>query len=138
MKTNRSNVIIIMNCIVISPPSNNENKLFTKNRRQSTLHRWWYIQAVSNPLNKQRCEVCLVLYRYNDLSFITGRDHLNKLRKEPLVEADLAVGSAHNNLMDMRKKYDDMKKQCLNKETTIFQLKVILCQFVGREIKVWA
>jgi hypothetical protein len=53
-----------------------------------------------------------------------------------LVEADLAVGSAHNNLMDMRKKYDDMKKQCLNKETTIFQLKVILTRSLGRKIKV--
>ena len=52
------------------------------------------------------------------------------------MEADLAVGSAHNNLMDVRKKYDDMKKQCLNKETTIFNLKVIFCQSLGGKIKV--
>ena len=138
MKTNRSNVIIIMNYIVIPSSSNNENKLVAENPWQSTLHRRWHIQTLGNPLNKQRREVYQILYRYNDLSFITGRDHLNKLRKEPLVEADLAVGSAHNNLMDMRKKYDDMKKQCLNKETTIFQLKVILTRSLGREIKVRA
>jgi hypothetical protein len=30
-----------------------------------------------------------------------------------------------------------MKKQCLNKETTIFQLKVILTRSLGRKIKVW-
>ncbi len=64
MKTNRSNVIIIMNCIVIPSSSNNENKLVTENPWQSTLHRRWHIQTLGNPLNKQRREVYQILYRY--------------------------------------------------------------------------
>ena len=48
--------------------------------------------------------------KYNDLSFLTGRE-LNKLRKEPEPEENAEYQSAHANMTDIRKKYDNAQKE---------------------------
>lgn len=53
--------------------------------------------------------------KYNDLTFVTGHD-LNKLRKEPLDDEDGFYEAAHLNLTEVRKRYDEMKKQRVQKD----------------------
>jgi len=48
--------------------------------------------------------------RLADLSMVTGRD-LNKLRVEPLQPKNGEALSAHCSLMDVRERYDEMKKK---------------------------
>lgn len=47
--------------------------------------------------------------RHADLSFLTGND-LNKLRVEPQEPNEGEYKSAHYNLTEVRKRYDEMKK----------------------------
>ena len=64
--------------------------------------------------------------KYNDLSYISGRD-MNKLRKEPDVSNDdITYESAHVNLASMRKNYDSMHKDKTHRDVSISKLKVIV------------
>ena len=56
---------------------------------------------------------------------MTGHD-LNKLRKEPLDSEDGFYEAAHMNLTEVRKRYDDIKKQRVQKDENIKRLKVNL------------
>lgn len=60
--------------------------------------------------------------RYNDPTFLVG-DNLHKLRKEPLEEKDQMYETCHQGLIDTRKKYDDMKKQRVKFDESIYRLK---------------
>ena len=58
-----------------------------------------------------------------DLSLMTGND-LNKLRIEPLQSRNGEEGSAHCNLMGVRLRYDEMKKNSCLSEARILKQKV--------------
>ena len=58
------------------------------------------------PLIKELSNYVDYQFRYNDLSFITGRDQVNKLRKEPTESSDATYESAHVSLIKIKKKYD--------------------------------
>ena len=62
--------------------------------------------------------------KYNDLSYLSGRD-LNKLRKEPETgNEDISYESAHINLAGMRKNYDSVHKDKTKRDVSISKLKV--------------
>jgi hypothetical protein len=45
------------------------------------------------------------------------------LRKEPTIAEDVLYTAAHDNFTNVRKKYDDVRKQSVQKEETIRKLK---------------
>ena len=48
--------------------------------------------------------------KYNDMSFVSGKTELNKLRKEPELGGDIEYESAHQNLDSVRKNFDSVHK----------------------------
>jgi hypothetical protein len=61
---------------------------------------------------------------------VKGMTDLNKLRKEPIQSEDSYYESAHTNLTEVRKKYDDVKKQRVQKDENITRVKVSFALFV--------
>ena len=70
------------------------------------------------------------IFRFNDTTFLVG-DNLNKLRKEPLEEKDKMYETSHEGLANVRKKYDEMKKQRVKMDEKIYRLKVSLRIYSG-------
>ena len=67
----------------------------------------------------------LIVGRHNDTGFITGRD-LNKLRAYDNKQEDLSFVESSHALKDVRKRFDDLKKQNVERERLLIRLKVVL------------
>ena len=123
MKTSRTNVNQTHSLVLPAAP-HQQNGLTTKSL-PNLLWPWRVLQASRPQLRHPRRQVTVHPCRHADLSFLTGND-LHKLRVEPLESNEGEYHSAHHNLTEVRKRYDEMKKERVALEEKIEKDKVIL------------
>lgn len=123
MKTSRTNVNQTHNLVLPAAP-HQQNGLTAKSLPNLLWPRR-VLQAGRTQLRHPRRQVTVHPCRHADLSFLTGND-LHKLRVEPLESNEGEYHSAHHNLTEVRKRYDEMKKERVALEEKIEKEKVIL------------